>query len=133
MAKRPFSQQRNKYRVAPPAERTFNGRCYDSKAEARYARQLALRRQAGDIITYVEQPRVELGLRENVYRPDFLVIPHGDVPYYVDVKGTETTAFRKNKRLWARYGDLELRIVKSKRDGFETVEVVPARDPMEVA
>lgn len=105
-------RHRNKYHVAPADERRFNGRTYHSKAEMQYAKKLDAYLRAGLILDYIEQPRVWLGVPENTYVPDFLVIPADETPYYVDVKGVETAKFRKDKKLWAAYGRLELRIVK---------------------
>lgn len=107
--------RRNKYRVSPPDQRTWNGKVYASKAEMSYAVHLDSLIRAGHVTEVVEQPRVCLGIRENVYVPDFLVIVmHGNLghAYYVDVKGAETQAFKKNVRLWRKYGRLPLRIVK---------------------
>jgi len=115
---------RNKYKVSPAAERTFNGRTYDSKAECLYAQQLDLMLQSGDVLDVVEQPRVTLGVPENVYRPDFLIIPDGELPYYVDVKGMETPKFKKDKKLWKAYGRLDLYIVKQSGKRFKTTEVI---------
>lgn len=116
---------RNKYRVSAPDRRTFDGKTYASRAEMLYAQELDMRLRAGDLIEVVEQPRLSLGVRENVYVPDFLIVPaERDRPYYVDVKGVETPAFKRNKKLWARYGRLDLHIVKYKGSKFTTTEVV---------
>lgn len=115
----------NKYRVSAPEARTFNGKVYASKAECMYAQELALRLRAGELAEVVEQPRLWLGVVENIYVPDFLIIPFGDaMPYYIDVKGVETAAFKKNKKLWAKYGRLQLRIVKRSGNGFKTTETI---------
>ena len=106
---------RNKFHVAPKAARTIGERTYASKAEMIYAQQLA----ADPTITeVVEQPRVKLG-EDTFYRPDFLVIRDGD-NHYVDVKGMETAEFKRNKKLWAKYGRLPLWIVK----GGKVVEII---------
>lgn len=125
---------RNKYRVSPAHERKWRGKTYDSKAEMLYAQQLDLQMQAGDVVEVIEQPRLWLGVPENTYRPDFLVVPKGIAkrsddwiahpPYYVDVKGVETPAFKRIKKLWASYGRLDLHIVKRSGNGFRTVEVI---------
>ena len=115
---------RNKYKVSPPSERRFNGRTYGSKAEMRYAEQLYVLRDNGHIIEFVEQPRLWLGVPENIYVPDFLVIPAEDDPYYVDVKGVETAKFKRDKKLWAAYGRLHLLVVKASGKKFEVAEVI---------
>lgn len=115
---------RNKYRVSPPDQRRWNGRTYASKAEMRRAQELHGLKDAGVYLEVVDQPSLWLGVPENTYRPDFLVIAPGEA-YYEDVKGAETTAFKRIKKLWASYGRLPLRIVKAKGKRFETVEVIP--------
>ncbi|MBL4699865.1 DUF1064 domain-containing protein [bacterium AH-315-I18] len=115
---------KSKFNVSAPALRTWNGKTYDSKAEMEFARQLDFLQESGNIIEYIEQPKVYLGARENSYKPDFFVVPKDGLPYYVDVKGCETGAFIKNKKLWSIYGRLHLKIIKKQRGGFRTVEVV---------
>lgn len=109
--------RRPKYRNTPTM---YRGQRYDSKAEAEFAQLLDTSLLAGEILEYVRQPVVRLGVPENVYRPDFLVIPRVGVPYYVDVKGVETAKFKRDKKLWSAYGRLAL-LVKG-RKGTETVE-----------
>lgn len=95
-----------------------------------YAQQLDLYLQSGELIEVIEQPRLWLGVPENVYVPDFLCIPSpstGGTPYMVDVKGVETSAFKRNKKLWASYGRLDLHIVKRKGNSFVTTEVITPR------
>lgn len=114
-----------KYKVSKPEDRRFMGRTFDSKAECQYAMQLYMMLECGAILDFICQPRVWLGVPENVYVPDFLVIPEQAAPYYVDVKGHETQKFKRDKKLWKAYGRLELVIVKHKRgDKFETTETI---------
>lgn len=115
----------SKYRVSTPLRRTYEGKTYASRAEMLYAVHLVRLLAAREVIDYVEQPRLWLGVRLNVYVPDFLVVPARGVPYYVDVKGVETPAFRRNKRLWRVYGRLDLHVVQVDRSGKpSTREVV---------
>ena len=118
----------NKYRVSTPERRTLAGKVYSSRAEMQYARFLSLERDCkdGGVLDYIEQPRVWLGIRLNVYVPDFLVIPKDGVePFFVDVKGVETAAFKKNKRLWKQYGRLALHVVEIDRNGHvKTREII---------
>ena len=115
-----------KYKVAPPEERRAMGRTFSSKAEKEYALHLEAMVDNGIIMDYVCQPRVWLGVHENVYVPDFLVIPVGASPHYVDVKGHETNKFKRDKKLWKAYGRWPLVIVKSSGKGkFETTERIP--------
>ena len=115
---------RNKYRVAPKEDRTWNGRVYASKGEMLYAQRLDLLRSAGEVIEFIEQPRVALGVPENKYVPDFFVVPVKGLPYYVDVKGMETSKFKRDKKLWASYGYVELVIVKRYGKGFKVTEKI---------
>ena len=119
--------RRNKYNVSPAEARTFMARCYDSKAECLYAKRLYAMRSEGLIRDYVEQPSTWLGIPENKYRADFLVIPNTKrVPYYIDVKGVETPQFKKTKKLWAKYAYLDLVVVKLiNGKKFEVSEVIP--------
>jgi hypothetical protein len=104
----------SKYR----AKRTeYNGVLYASKAEANRAAELDLLLKAGNILDWIPQPMVRLGVPENVYRPDFLVIAqrggvlgHGGDAWYEDVKGAETAKFKRDKKLWKAYGRLPLHV-----------------------
>ncbi len=123
----PRARGRSKYRAIPEV---YAGVRYASRAEAYRARELDTLLAAGVISAWFAQVTVRLGVPENVYRPDFLVIPNlerwflegGDRdPWFEDVKGKETPKFRRDKILWAAYGPLELRI----RTAGEIVEVIP--------
>jgi len=120
---RPPKKKRNKYNVAPKEQRTIGTRTYDSKAEAVYANRLWALVKEGSIIDVVPQPSVQLG-EDSAYRPDFLVIPWEMRPYYVDVKGVRTSDFKRNVRLWKKYGRLDLHVVERDGDGFATTEVI---------
>lgn len=119
----------------------YDGVTYDSKAEAKRAQELDRLQAAGEIDWYIRQPRFTLGVPENVYRADFLVVKEfhsqivtyeGDPPrqtfslaisqtvYVEDVKGYETPKFKRDKKLWKRYGPCPLHIIKPK--GTEIVE-----------
>ena len=115
---------RSKYHTAPPSERRWQGRTYGSKAEMEYAKRLFWAREGGAIQDYVEQPRLWLGVPENKYVPDFLVVA-SDRSYYIDVKGIETAKFKRDKKLWASYGRLDLLIMKRVGVGqFVTTETI---------
>lgn len=121
----------HKYRVSPAEQRTYNGKVYASKLESRYAGFLHAMMGHGDVVDVVEQPRLWLGVRENVYVPDFLIIGERNlcndkaVCYYVDCKGVKTAKFRRDVKLWRAYGRLPLHIVvDDRKGGFKTDEVV---------
>jgi len=116
---------RHKYRVAPKEERTARGRVYASKAERLYADQLYVLLAGGAIKSIEEQPKVTLGIPENVYIPDFHVIYRDGPAEWIDVKGFETKKFRHDKKLWKKYGPGPLRIVRKGK----TVEVIHPSTP----
>ncbi len=106
---------------------TYDGVSYDSKAEARRAEVLDQYKRAGLIRGWIRQPTFRLGCAENVYRPDFLVFgPNGET-WAEDVKGAETAKFKRDKKLWARYGPCVLHILKGKH----TEEIDPTQERSE--
>ncbi len=117
-----FGKAKNKYGVGITKDakliRTYNGVLYASKAEAKYAQHLDGCQDFDEIEFWVPQPKFRLGCPENVYIADFLIIS-ADV-WVVDVKGFETPKFKRDKKLWAKYGPCQLRIVT----GGEVVEVI---------
>ena len=113
----------NKYRAKPTI---YNGVRYASKAEAARAVELDQMLLAGEILVWIGQPTFRLGCPENVYRADFLVVPPVGVngtPWVEDVKGMETPKFRRDKKLWKRYGRLNLHIIKGKKTEVVRPEV----------
>jgi hypothetical protein len=91
----------------------YDGVLYDSKAEAAYALMLDDELRAGLIAGWTRQVRFHLGCPENCYVVDFLVFGlDGCGVWAVDVKGVETAKFRKDRRLWLRYGPCNLKLVK---------------------
>lgn len=98
------------------AKRTeYAGVSYASRMEAAYAAELDRLVAGGAVRFWVPQPTFRLGCAENVYRPDFLVVMLDNIPWrereYVEaheVKGVETAAFRRNLKLWERYGPCAL-------------------------
>ena len=120
-----MNHRRNKYRVANRDRRTWNGKVYASRAEMLYAQLLGAHREDGAIVEIEEQPLVTLGVPENRYRPDFRVVDCDGVTSWVDVKGVETTMFRRNMRLWKAYGPGPLLVVRHVRDGrFKTMRTI---------
>jgi len=126
------SYRQNKFR----SKRTeYNGRTFASKAEAARAAELDLLLKAGEIIEWIPQPVFRLGVPENKYVADFLVVgtvraeypPNGvnyiAIPVWVeDIKGAETPKFRRDKKLWQAYGRLPLVI---RRNGVEVERIIP--------
>ena len=128
-----MTQGRGKYKVSPPEKRTALGRTFGSQAEKRYALQLESCKTAGLVLDYICQPKIWLGVPQYTYTPDFLVClvvfggkyPGSVLPYFVDVKGFETTTFKRHKKMWAEHGALDLVIVKETSPGkFKSVETI---------
>lgn len=101
----------NKYGVAAPSKRRMGGRTYGSKAEMEYAQRLEIERAAGEVLLFLEQVKVRLGVPENVYVPDFFVITRGGFFHFVEVKGKATPKWRRDMKLWAAYGPATLVVV----------------------
>jgi hypothetical protein len=114
---------RNKYKVAPSEQRRADGRTFGSKAEKDYWLELKLGRVNGIYWDVLCQPKVNLVEGYSVVW-DFLVVPVGDPPFYVDVKGVETTMFKRHKKMWQAHGWLDLHVVKRSGRKFKTTEVV---------
>jgi hypothetical protein len=89
-----------------------------------YAQVLWQLRELGEIVEYIEQPRLWLGVPLNVYVPDFFVVSECGVCWYVDVKGVETAKFKRDKKLWREYGRQELHLVKKSGKGFKVYETI---------
>ena len=108
--------RQHKYRAKPTI---YKGRKYASKAEAAYAARLDA---DPDVMWWLRQPAFDLG-EDTRYRADFLVGELGSghlFVYAVDVKGVETDAFKRIKRLWQKYGVMPLHVVKR----GETIKVI---------
>lgn len=119
------------------AQRTeYNGVKYASRLEARRAEELDHAMSAGRCAWWIGQPKFRLGCPENVYVADFLVAEVFLTDAYgslyalrvEEVKGHETVAWKKNKRLWARYGPLPLDILKWNKDGWQTETIEPCSE-----
>jgi len=103
--------KRHKYNAKPTV---YRGWRFDSKAEAQFAMMLDQRKSNGDIILWLRQTSFDLG-EDTRYRADFVVVERDGETYAVDVKGMETGSFKKIKKLWKKYGELPLRIIKKGR------------------
>lgn len=80
-----------------------NGSWYQSRAEARYARDLDLRLKAKDIRSWTKQVRVDLvvnGKHITSYYVDFRVVHNDGSIEWVEVKGPETDVWRIKRRLF---------------------------------
>ena len=104
-------KKQNKYNARPT---TYKGRHYDSRAEAEYAQLLDNLKETEIIHLWMRQPAFDLG-EDTRYRADFLVIETTGEFYAVDIKGMETASWKKTKRLWKKYGEMPLRVIKKGR------------------
>lgn len=106
--KPPFG--RSKYRNV---RTEYNGRMFDSKAEAERAAVLDLLKTSELIRDWQPQVTFQLG-PDHSYRVDFLVwLPDGTT-HAEDVKGVETPAFKRHKKLWRKYGPCDLKVIYRK-------------------
>lgn len=111
--------KRSKYRNVPTL---YNGVRYQSKAEAERAEYLDRMVALSAIDFWVPQPKFRLGVPENLYVGDFLVIAAGVSLLFKmenraecwveEVKGRETAKFKRDRRLWKSYGPCDLRIIR---------------------
>lgn len=115
---------RSKYRNISTV---YNGVKYSSKAEAVRAAALDADAAAGLVRFWVAQPKFRLGVPENVYVADFLVVGLA-AAWVEDTKGCETAKFRRDKKLWASYGPCPLKILRRGK----VVEVIDPKEHADV-
>ena len=101
--------RKNKYNAKPTQ---YRGWRFDSKAEATFAELLDQRKISGQVAYWLRQVPFDLTETDR-YKADFLVVESDGTIYAVDVKGMETPSFKKVRKLWKRYGEMPLRIVKT--------------------
>ena len=125
----PKEKPRSKYGAT---KTMYNGVIYASKAEALRAEELDMMLEGGAIEWWIGQPKFRLGCPENVYVADFLVASRvslfdgeddGVEVWVEDVKGMQTPKFKKDLKLWVRYGPMPLHILKRSGKTF-TVSIV---------
>ena len=102
----------------------YGGVLYDSKAEAAHALRLDLLKAAGVVRGWERQVPIMVG-EPGIDRPwkiDFVVDYVVEGKIAEEVKGFETTHFRRQKRQWAKRGPFPLHVIKGK-----TVKVIMPR------
>lgn len=113
-----LSRQRAPHARFSAAVRTeYDGRLYDSKAEAEFARTLDLRVRAGELKRWERAVRYPLrvgGVVVGHYTPDFTLV-HPDYSLeIVEIKGRVARDFPLRKRLFeALYPQLKLTLLRS--------------------
>lgn len=84
-------------------KQTFNGRSYDSKAEAKIGMWLEDRKKKGEIKDYHNQVPIDLygenGTRVARYKIDFVIDHNDGSEEYLEVKGFETAVWRLKWKL----------------------------------
>lgn len=105
-----MARRRSKY---SNARTDYNGRTYDSKAEARYAMGLDMRQRAGEVLYWLWQVPFHLP-GKTVYRCDFAVFESDGSAHYVDVKGIETQLFKLKKRQVEELYPVTIEVVKTR-------------------
>lgn len=93
----------------------YQGIRFDSQAELARWKVLEAKLAAGVIKFLYPHPRFRLGVPENVYVADSLVVDADGCVRVEDVKGSETAKFRKDRRLWKAYGQCDLWVIKGKK------------------
>lgn len=115
-----MSQTRSKYNVdtspAGKQARTYNGRTYDSTAEANFAETLDVLKRAGQVRAWEPQVSVDLhgvnGSLMKRYRCDFVVTYADDRVEWLEIKGVETPVWKLTEKLFRdEYPDRTLRVV----------------------
>ena len=99
---------RHKYNAQPTVVDEIR---FDSKAEANYYSQLLIRKQAGEVVTFLRQVPFHLpgGVR---YVVDFLEFHADGTVHFVDVKGVETATFKaKKKQVEELYAPIKIEVV----------------------
>lgn len=101
-------KRKQKYNAKPTE---YKGRKYDSKAEAAFAKELDRLQEYGTVHLWLRQIPFDLG-EDTRYRADFFVIETNGAFYAVDVKGVETSSWKRTKKLWKKYGVMPLHVIK---------------------
>jgi len=106
---------RHKFRAQPQHR---GERHYASKLEAEYADRLRLRKEAGEVIGWLEQVPLHLPGKTK-YVVDFLVFETSGAVRFIETKGHETETWRlKNRQVKELYPWLEIEVVK--RSGLQS-------------
>lgn len=123
----PLPKRPSKYRNTATL---FDGIRYSSKAEAKRAAELAMMAARGGVRCVLRQPRFTLGVPENVYVADFLVVYADGRAEVEDVKGMRTRKFAHDLTLWKAYGRLPLAVLTWKRGKWCVETYAGGLDPV---
>lgn len=108
----------------------YNGRSYQSKAEARYAKKLDILKGGGQIRDWRPQVPVPLVVNSMLiakYIVDFAIINNDGTRELIEIKGMETAVWKLKYKLFkALYPDLKITVIyadnKKKRRGSSLEE-----------
>jgi len=100
-----------------------SGHKFASKTEAAYYAELQLRERAGILKIKELQPAIKMTRAQIKYVADFAIEENGR-EVWIDVKGFSNAVFNLKKRLYKKYGEHNLRIIKKTRFGFEIEEEI---------
>lgn len=95
---------------AKPTE--FRGRVYPSKAQARYAQELELRKRAGEVFFWLEEVPFRLP-NGTIHRVDFEVFLTCGVVEFVEVKGYDTVLGKLKRELVESLYPITITVVRS--------------------
>lgn len=91
----------------------LGGYSFSSKLEAAGYQMLKSQEEAGEIVIEQVQAHVYLTDARILYIPDFKCIRvESNIPFFVEMKGFETSEWRIKRRLWQYYGPGELHVYK---------------------
>lgn len=109
---------KNKYGVSAPADRTYDGVLYASKAEAMYAQSLDLLRRAGAVKEWFRQVPFVLKVNDILIATfviDFRVEYSDGRIEHIEIKGMELPTYKLKLKLFqALYPKTKLTVVKVK-------------------
>ena len=102
--------RKNKYNAT---KTVYNGVKYDSKKEAKYAQELDLLLNYGEVLKIERQVPFVIYINDKkicTYKLDFKVT-YDDRVEYVDVKGYKTSIYRLKKKMVEAYYGIEIKEV----------------------
>ncbi len=87
----------------------YDGIRFDSKKEGRYYNELKLRVAAGEVVFFLRQ--TPFHIEGGTYRVDFQEFHADGTVHFIDVKGMQTTAFKKSKKQVESKYPVEIEVV----------------------
>lgn len=93
----------------------YAGVRYDSKSEAKHAEYLDYMVETGEVRWWLRQVPVWL-TPDDKYVMDFLVCLEDGTVCGHEVKGVETSTWLRKKKLWKKYGNFDLYVIRNGRE-----------------